>query len=129
MKRWRIWLAGATVSTFVLLNAVPHGPYAQSFRENYAVRYGSCTEEYWGLPCRVYSRYGGGGYISSWEPLAWDVAPVYAEFHNLGLLGNVLLVTAFVFAIFVTPGRRSNASAMGFPVQVLATPPEEKTVS
>jgi hypothetical protein len=107
--RWQRQLAGLAVALFAGLNFLPHGPVNQSPEQNPVARHQTCTEKYWGFPFPIYSRYGGGGYVSPLEFLPWDVDPIWSQWHPLGIganIASVAMIAAFLF--WVTAPKRMN---------------------
>ena len=95
------------VSMFLLaiigLNAIPSKPKQQTPDENAQAANGVvCTVQHWGWPFPLYSKYGGGGYISPMELLVTEATPIFSQWHIFGLImdgvigvGGLLLLLWF----------------------------------
>lgn len=99
-----------TIGAAILgVNMIPRGHVLQNATENWwATHHEGCSEEFWGWPFPVYSKYPKG-FVNPNEPLAWDIDSIYHTWHPLGLVGNVAAFLTGCAFIHFGAGRRRVA--------------------
>jgi hypothetical protein len=92
--RIRISLAGLLLlscAACIAASIFDRGPIVQTEADNYLVRFHRCTAIARGWPWAYRSRFPEG-YVNPWEPLAWDIDPVFEATSNLALIADVAVI-------------------------------------
>ncbi|HET6249092.1 MAG TPA: hypothetical protein VFE47_15460 [Tepidisphaeraceae bacterium] len=95
----RLIIVALFLLAFIILNAIPSKLKQQTVDENAQVANGPCTEQHFGFPFPLYSKFGGGGFISPMTLLATEATPVFSEVHIVGLIMDIVLFLACVFLL------------------------------